>query len=133
MNKLDEYSKKFMKKNVPQFQIGDTVDVVVKVKADKERRQIFNGIVIATRGHGHNFMFTVRRMVQGEGVERIFPLHSPRLVTVNVLRRGKTRRAKLFYLRDRVGKGTKLKEKIRLAEEAKESANISKQAEKEME
>ncbi len=122
-----------MKKNVPQFQIGDTVDVVVKVKADKERRQIFNGIVIATRGHGLNFMFTVRRMVQGEGVERIFPLHSPRLVTVNVLRRGKTRRAKLFYLRDRVGKGTKLKEKIRLAEEAKESANISKQAEKEME
>ncbi len=133
MNKLDAYSKKFMKKTTPQFEIGDTVDVVVKIKeGDKERRQIFNGVVISTRGHGLNFMFTVRRIVQGEGVERTFPIHSPRIVTVRIKKRGKARRAKLYYLRDRVGKATKLKEKIWLAEEAKESATLSDQAAKEM-
>lgn len=133
MKRLDEYSKKFMKKTVPVFEIGDTVDVIVKVKTDKERRQIFNGIVIAINGHGLDRTFCVRRIVQGEGVERIFPLHSPRIVTVNVKKRGKARRAKLYFLRDRVGKATKLKEKIWLAEEAKESAMLSNQAAKEME
>lgn len=152
MNKLEEYSKKFMKKNIPLFQIGDTVDVVVKIKADvvtkvkgekpktdaekaeanKERRQIFNGIVIAMHGYGLNKTFIVRRIVQGEGVERTFPIHSPRLITVNIKKRGKSRRAKLFYLRDRVGKSTKLKEKIWLAKDAKELAEISSAAEEEM-
>lgn len=135
MNRLDEYSKKFMKKTVPDLKIGDTVDVLVKIKADagKERRQTFNGIVIALSGHGLDRTFCVRRIVQGEGVERIFPIHSPRIVTVNIKKRGKTRRAKLYFLRDRIGKATKLKEKIWLAEDAKEAALRSSRAAQEME
>ena len=126
--------QKFSKKHLPKFDVGDTVEVVVKIKeGDKERKQIFAGTIIAMRGYGLNATFTVRRVVQGEGVERIFPLHSTKVVTVKVLKKNQIRRAKLYYLRDRVGKATKLKERIWTAEEAKKSAKISEEAAKEIE
>ena len=94
------------------FSIGDTVNVHTRIlEGDKERIQIFNGVVIARRGGGMSAMFTVRRIVQGEGVERVFPLHSPKIVKVEVKRTGRVRRAKLYYLRDRVGKATRLRER----------------------
>jgi large subunit ribosomal protein L19 len=100
-----------MKTEVPEFKIGDTVNVSVRiVEGDRERIQVFSGVVIARRGGGVNETFTVRRIVNNEGVERIFPLHSPKVADVEVLRSGRTRRAKLFYLRDRTGKATRLKE-----------------------
>jgi len=101
-----------MKTEVPQFEIGDTVDVHTRIlEGDKERIQIFNGVVIARSGSGTREMFTVRRIVQGEGVERKFPLHSPRIAAVEVKRSGVVRRAKLYFLRDRVGKAVRLKER----------------------
>ncbi len=100
------------KKEVPQFEIGDTVDVHQRIlEGQKERVQIFNGVVISRRGDGMREMFTVRRIVQGEGVERTFPLHSPKIAKIEVKRTGKVRRAKLFYLRKRVGKATRLRER----------------------
>jgi large subunit ribosomal protein L19 len=100
------------KKEVPHFEVGDTVDVHVKIlEGQKERTQVFNGVVIARRGEGMREMFTVRRIVQGEGVERKFPLHSPRIDKIEVKRTGRVRRAKLYYLRDRVGKATRLRER----------------------
>jgi large subunit ribosomal protein L19 len=94
------------------FEIGDTVDVHQRIlEGDKERIQIFNGIVIARRGGGAREMFTVRRIVAGEGVERTFPIHSPKIAKVEVKRRGRVRRAKLFYLRNRTGKATRLTER----------------------
>jgi large subunit ribosomal protein L19 len=101
-----------IKKDVPHFEIGDTVDVHQRIlEGQKERVQIFNGVVIARRGEGMRSMFTVRRIVQGEGVERQFPLHSPKIAKIEVKRTGKVRRAKLYYLRDRVGKATRLRER----------------------
>ncbi len=109
-----ELERQHMKDNLPEFSIGDTVDVHVRiVEGEKERTQIFNGTVIARKGSGMRETFTVRRIVQGEGVERTFPIHSPKVVTVEVKRRGRVRRAKLYYLRDRVGKATRVKEKQR--------------------
>jgi large subunit ribosomal protein L19 len=100
-----------MKENVPQFDIGDTVSVHVKiVEGSKERVQKFTGTVIARRGSGISETFTVRRVVNNRGVERVFPVHSTHVVDVEVLRSGRTRRAKLYYLRDRVGKATRLQE-----------------------
>jgi large subunit ribosomal protein L19 len=100
------------KKEVPQFDIGDTVAVHQRIlEGTKERIQKFEGDVIAKRGDGLRSMFTVRRIVQGEGVERTFPLHSPKIATVEVKRKGVTRRAKLYYLRDRVGKAARLRER----------------------
>src|SRR5262245_18886365 len=94
-----------LKSQVPQFEIGDTVDVHVRIlEGTKERTQVFGGTVIARRGAGMNEMFTVRRIVQGAGVERTFPLHSPKISAIEVKRTGQVRRAKLYYLRDRVGK-----------------------------
>ena len=102
-----------MKAEVPKFEIGDTVDVHVRIlEGDKERIQIFNGVVIAKSGVKTREMFVVRRIVQGEGVERKFPLHSPRIATVVVKRSGKVRRAKLYYLRDLSGKAVRLKERF---------------------
>ncbi|MGC3968621.1 MAG: 50S ribosomal protein L19 [Pirellulales bacterium] len=99
-------------KDVPKFEIGDTVDVHTRIlEGDKERIQIFNGLVIARAGAGSRANFTVRRIVQGEGVERKFPLHSPKIAKVEVKRSGVARRAKLYYLRDRVGKATRLRER----------------------
>lgn len=121
--KLAMFEKQHAKTHLPKFDVGDTVDVIVKIQeGDKERKQTFQGTVIAIRGGGINTFFTVRRLVQGEGVERVFPLHSPSVVTVNVVRKGKVRRAKLYYLRNRVGKATKVKEKIWTVSEAQEAA-----------
>ena len=113
MDKYAELEQQWMKPEIPDFSIGDTVDVEVKIKeGDKERIQVFNGTVIARRGRGPAEVCTVRRIVQGEGVERTFPLHSPKVASITVVRRGDVRRAKLYYLRDRVGKATRIKEKM---------------------
>lgn len=94
------------------FAIGDTVNVHTRIlEGDKERIQIFNGVVIARRGSGTRELFTVRRIVAGEGVERSFPMHSPKIAKLEVVRHGKVRRAKLFYLRERMGKSTRLTER----------------------
>jgi large subunit ribosomal protein L19 len=102
-----------MKSTIPSFDIGDTVDVHVRIlEGDKERIQIFNGVVIGRSGSGSREMVIVRRIVQGEGVERKFPLHSPRIADIVVKRSGKVRRAKLYYLRQRSGKAVRLKERF---------------------
>jgi large subunit ribosomal protein L19 len=101
-----------LKPEKAQFQIGDTVDVHQRIlEGAKERIQIFSGVVIARKGEGMRESFTVRRIVQGEGVERVFPLNSPKIAKVEVKRTGRVRRAKLYYLRDRVGKATRLRER----------------------
>jgi len=107
-----------LKKDVPQFQVGDTVDVATRiVEGDKERIQVFAGTVIMRKGAGINETFTVRRIVNNEGVERIFPVHSPFIASVTVKRSGERRRAKLFYLRKRVGKAVRLVEKRKVKKE----------------
>jgi large subunit ribosomal protein L19 len=101
-----------LKPETPQFAIGDQVDVHQRIlEGQKERIQVFSGTVIAKRGTGLSKMFTVRRIVQGEGVERQFPVNSPKIAKVIVKRTGQVRRAKLYYLRDRVGKATRLRER----------------------
>jgi large subunit ribosomal protein L19 len=101
-----------LKKNVAPFTIGDQVDVHQRIlEGQKERIQVFSGVVISRRGEGMREMFTVRRIVQGEGVERIFPVNSPKIAKIEVKRTGAVRRAKLYYLRDRVGKATRLRER----------------------
>ena len=103
-----------LKTNVPAFKAGDTVRVKVKVvEGDNERIQAFDGVVIARKGSGIGETFTVRKISFGVGVERIFPIHSPRVDSIEVLKIGKVRRAKLNYLRDRIGKSAKVKELIR--------------------
>jgi large subunit ribosomal protein L19 len=109
---LDSVEKKNLKSEIPYFEVGDTVDVHCKIEeGNKTRTQIFTGIVIARKGRGINESFTVRRIVDDEGVERNFPLHSPCVVDVKPVRSGKSRRAKLYYLRERSGKSVKLSEK----------------------
>lgn len=106
---LDSVESKSLKAKVPYFEIGDTVEVNCRIKeGEKTRVQIFSGTVIARKGRGINETFTVRRLVGSEGVERIFPLHSPNVVDVVPIRSGKTRRAKLYFIRDRVGKAVRL-------------------------
>jgi large subunit ribosomal protein L19 len=106
---LDAVESKSLKKNIPHFEIGDIVDVHCRIKeGDKERTQVFTGTVIARKGRGISKTFTVRRIVNNEGVERIFPLHSPNVLDVRAIRSGKTRRSKLYYLRKRTGKAVKL-------------------------
>src|SRR5207245_3165301 len=108
-----------LKTEVPQFAVGDTVDVHTRIlEGEDERIQIFSGTVIGRSGSGSREMFTVRRIVAGEGVERKFPLHSPRVAKIDVKRSGVTRRAKLYYLRDRVGKAVRLRERKGTKEEA---------------
>ena len=115
MNKIDMIEKEQLRSDVPEFHIGDTVRVQVKVvEGNRERLQAFEGIVISRRHGGVRETFTVRRVSYGIGVERTFPLHSPRIDSIQVIRRGKVRRAKLFYLRDRVGKAAKVKEKTNI-------------------
>ncbi len=102
-----------MRKEMPEFNIGDTVKVHVKiVEGDKSRIQVFEGTVIAKKHGGISETFTVRRVAHGCGIERVFPVHSPSVDKVEIVRRGKVRRAKLYYLRDRVGKAAKVKENI---------------------
>ncbi len=108
---IRQIEREYQKKEVPEFSIGDTVEVAVRIKeGEKERIQVFRGTVIARKHGGIRETFTVRKIVGGEGVERIFPLHSPFIESIKVVRRGKVRRAKLYYLRDRVGKATRVKE-----------------------
>ena len=103
-----------MKENAPQFSIGDTIRVDVKIReGDRERIHAFEGTVIAKKGSGVAETFTVRRVAYGVGVERVFPLHSPNVAGIKVVRYGKVRRSKLYYLRDRVGKAAKVKELIK--------------------
>jgi large subunit ribosomal protein L19 len=104
--------KSSLRAEVPAFQIGDTVDVHTRIlEGEKERIQIFNGVVIARASSGSRATFVVRRIVGGEGVERKFPLHSPKIAKIEVKRSGIVRRAKLYYLRDRIGKAVKLRER----------------------
>ena len=106
---LDAVESKSLKKDIPHFEIGDTVDVRCRIReGDKERIQVFTGTIIARRGRGINETFTVRRIVDNEGVERIFPVHSPNVIDIRPIRSGKTRRAKLYYLRKRTGKAVRL-------------------------
>lgn len=108
---LSKAAEASMKTTALQFQVGDTVNVSVKiVEGEKERIQVFTGTVMGRGGAGISETFRVRRIVAGQGVERVFPLHSPRVVDVQVVRSGKTRRAKLYFLRDRIGKATRLKD-----------------------
>ena len=111
MNRISELEKDFMKKDVPDFKVGDTVKVFVKIKeGNKTRLQGFEGVVIARRGSSVRETFTVRRISYGEGVERIFQLHSPLIESVSLSKRGKVKRAKLYYLRKKIGKHTKIEE-----------------------
>ena len=111
---MQSAEKTHLKENTPHFEIGDTVDVHSHIlEGEKERVQIFNGTVIARSGSGTREMITVRRIVAGEGVERKFPLQSPRVGNIEVKRSGIVRRAKLYFLRDRVGKAVRLKERRR--------------------
>jgi len=112
VNLVKEIEKQYAKETPPTFDVGDTVQVDVKIiEGDRERIHAFTGIVIARRGTGIRETFAVRRIVAGEGVERTFPVHSPAIVGVTVIRKGDVRRAKLHYLRERVGKATRVKEK----------------------
>ena len=109
---IEKVESAHLKKQAPKFSVGDTVDVHVKiVEAGKERVQVFSGTVICRKGRGINEMFKVRRIVNEEGVERSFPLHSPNVMKVDVRRAGAVRRSKLYFLRERSGKATRLREK----------------------
>ena len=111
MNKIEEITNKQLNPNVPEFRVGDNVRVGVRIiEGKKERVQAFEGVVISRKGYGVSETFTVRKMSSGVGVERIFPIHSPKLDSIEVVRKGKARRAKLYYARDIVGQW-KLKER----------------------
>ena len=113
MDALKLISESSMKENVPQFNVGDTVKVHVQIKeGDKSRIQVFEGIIIAKKHAGVNQTVTVRRISYGVGVEKTFPVHSPNVAKFEVVRSGKVRRAKLYYLRGRVGKAAKIAEKV---------------------
>ena len=113
MDALKLISQESLKSELPKFNIGDTVRVCVNIKeGQRERIQMFEGTVIARKGSGVGETFTVRRVSYGVGVERVFPLNSPNVRGIEVIRQGKVRRSKLYYLRDRVGKAAKVKEKI---------------------
>ena len=112
-NLINEFENEQLKKELPEIYVGDTVKVGVKItEGNKERVQPYEGVVIAKRHGGLNQTITVRRIFQGIGVERVFMLHSPQVASLKVERRGKVRRAKLFYLRDRVGKATRVKQRF---------------------
>ena len=112
-NVIKEFENDQLKKELPEIYVGDTVKVGVKItEGNKERVQPYEGVVIAKRHGGINQTITVRRIFQGIGVERVFMLHSPQVASLKVERRGKVRRAKLFYLRDRVGKATRVKQRF---------------------
>jgi large subunit ribosomal protein L19 len=111
MNIIDKIEAELVRKDLPRIQPGDTVKVHVKVKeGEKERVQVFQGVIIAIRGGGMRASFTVRKISSGIGVERVFPLNSPSIGKLEVLRHGKVRRAKLYYLRNKIGKAARLKE-----------------------
>lgn len=113
MDALKLIAQDSLKAEKPAFEIGDTIRIDVKIReGERERIQAFEGTVIAKKGSGISETFTVRRVSYGVGVERVFPVHSPNVADIKIVRRGKVRRAKLYYLRDRVGKASKVKERI---------------------
>ncbi len=113
MDLIHEIEKKYMKEKLPAFNEGDTVDVECIIReGGKERTQLFTGVVIAIKGRGIRRVFTVRRIVQSEGVERVFPFHSPMVKDVHVKKKGRVRRAKLYYLRSRSGKKARVRERL---------------------
>lgn len=112
MNIMDKINKEQCKQELPDIAIGDTVKVHSKIiEGETERIQVFTGVVIARKGGDINETITVRRISYGQGVEKVFPLHSPRVAKIEISRRGKVRRAKLYYLRDKIGKAAKVKER----------------------
>ena len=113
MNLVDTLSAQYMKPELPEMNVGDTVRVTVRVKeGNRERNQVFEGTIIAKKHGGINETITVRRVAYNVGYEKVFPIHSPNIASIETVRRGKVRRAKLHYLRDRVGKKAKVKEKL---------------------
>ena len=113
MDLMKALTSQYMKKELPEMNVGDTVRVHVKIKeGSRERIQVFEGIIIAKKHGGIEESITVRRISYGVGCEKVFPVHSPNIVKVETVRRGKVRRAKLYYLRDRLGKAAKVKEKV---------------------
>ena len=111
---MEKVEQAYIKKELPEFRVGDTVNVSVRiVEGQKERTQVFTGTVISRKGRSVNEMFTVRRVVNNEGVERVFPVNSPQVLSVKVVRSGHVRRSKLYYLRDRIGKAVRLRDKRR--------------------
>ena len=113
MNIITAIEQDYVKNDVPEIKVGDTVKVHIKIKeGSRERIQIFEGYVLKKQNGGINETFTVRRIASGVGVEKTFPVHSPKIEKIEVVRRGKVRRAKLYYLRDRVGKAAKVKERV---------------------
>jgi len=137
MDLIETIEREMCKQSLPAVHVGDTVEVHYQIReGDKERIQIFNGTIISLKGRGIRRTATVRRIVQGEGVERVFPIHSPRVKDMIIKRRGDVRRSKLYYLRDRVGKKTKVKELLgdkvrrdREAEKARRAALAAMEAE----
>lgn len=112
MDRIRNLEKKQLKPSIPSFDVGDSIDVELKIQeGEKERIQVFSGLVVSIRGSGIRKMVTVRRIVQSEGVERIFPIHSPKIAGIAVKRKGRVRRAKLFYLRGRTGKAARITER----------------------
>ena len=111
---MEKIEQAYIKKDRPEFSVGDTVSVSVRItEGQKERTQVFTGTVISRKGKGTNEMFTVRRIVNNEGVERVFPVNSPQVLEVKVVRSGHVRRSKLYYLGDRIGKAVRLRDKRR--------------------
>ncbi len=130
---MDKYTKlveaAHLKKDTPQFNIGDTIDVLVKiVEEGKTRAQSFEGIVIAKKGSGLRETFTVRKISYGEGVERVFLLHSPSIEKIVVVKKGDVRRAKLYYLKKKIGKETKVEEKIEHSSEESAAARTGEES-----
>jgi large subunit ribosomal protein L19 len=129
MNQLERVQRSLQKKSVPRFEIGDTVRVHVKVvEGEKERIQVYEGAVIARKGSLNTEMFTVRKVSYGVGVERIFPVHSPVVTRIDVVRQGKVRRAKLYYLREKKGKFSRVEDR-EFVGESKASAGASRAVE----
>jgi large subunit ribosomal protein L19 len=126
MNRLERFEKGLLKQQVPQVKIGDTVKVHVKIiEGEKERIQVYEGVVIRKKGTRNRETFTVRKVSYGVGVERIFPLHSPFISQVDVMREGKVHRAKLYYLRERTGRAARIGEKERVfPQESKPAAPV---------
>ena len=130
MDKIKAIENEQLRKNDLTLNIGDTVKVYNKIKeGNKERIQVFEGTIIRKQRGGSNETFTVRRVAYGTGVEKTFPVHSPRIEKVEIVRHGKVRRAKLYYLRDRVGKATRVREDVLATNKAKEVAENAKNAE----
>jgi large subunit ribosomal protein L19 len=123
---VKEVEKRYMKENLPELNPGDSVKVKIKIKeGNKERIQAYEGVIIKLRGAGISKTITVRRVFQGVGVERVFLVHSPKVESIQILRKGDVRRAKLYYLRNRTGKAARIREKVGAASESKAKAKAA--------